>query len=76
VKTVYDRTELVDHVIKTVKNNLFEGGLLVHSVLFAFLGNLRRRCAVRFPCLSVAFAGTVSNSIAAAACRETRTNTQ
>ena len=41
VVTVYDRTELVDHVIETVKNNLFEGGLLVIAVLFAFLGNLR-----------------------------------
>jgi heavy metal efflux system protein len=41
VETVYDRTELVDHVIKTVRNNLFEGGLLVIVVLFAFLGNLR-----------------------------------
>ena len=40
-RPVYDRTELVDHVIKTVKNNLFEGGLLVIAVLFAFLGNLR-----------------------------------
>ena len=41
VVPVYDRTELVDQVIKTVKNNLFEGGLLVVAVLFAFLGNLR-----------------------------------
>lgn len=41
VETVYDRTELVDHVIDTVRGNLFEGGLLVVAVLFAFLGNLR-----------------------------------
>ena len=38
---VYDRTELVDFVIDTVRKNLFEGGLLVVAVLFAFLGNLR-----------------------------------
>jgi cobalt-zinc-cadmium resistance protein CzcA len=38
---VYDRTELVDHVIDTVRRNLFEGGLLVVAVLFIFLGNLR-----------------------------------
>ncbi len=38
---LYDRTELVDHVIQTVRNNLFEGGLLVVAVLFIFLGNLR-----------------------------------
>ena len=41
VATVYDRTELVDHVIDTVQKNLFEGGLLVIAVLFMFLGNLR-----------------------------------
>jgi len=38
---VYDRTELVDHVIHTVKTNLFEGALLVVGVLFVFLGNFR-----------------------------------
>jgi cobalt-zinc-cadmium resistance protein CzcA len=41
VEVVYDRTELIDHVIDTVRRNLFEGGLLVIAVLFAFLGNLR-----------------------------------
>ncbi|MDP1798175.1 MAG: CusA/CzcA family heavy metal efflux RND transporter, partial [Planctomycetaceae bacterium] len=41
VKPVYDRTELVGFVIDTVTKNLFEGGLLVVAVLFAFLGNLR-----------------------------------
>jgi cobalt-zinc-cadmium resistance protein CzcA len=41
VTTVYDRTELVTHVIDTVRRNLFEGGLLVVAVLFIFLGNLR-----------------------------------
>jgi cobalt-zinc-cadmium resistance protein CzcA len=41
VDTVYNRTELVDQVIDTVRRNLFEGGLLVVAVLFIFLGNLR-----------------------------------
>src|SRR5262249_44816304 len=41
VQPVYDRTELVDQVIDTVRNNLFEGGLLVVAVLFLFLGDLR-----------------------------------
>ncbi len=41
VDVVYDRTELVDKVIDTVRKNLFEGGLLVIAVLFVFLGNLR-----------------------------------
>ncbi len=39
--TMYDRTELVDSVIDTVRKNLFEGGLLVVAILFFFLGNLR-----------------------------------
>ena len=38
VQAVYDRTELVDHVIETVKNNLFEGGLLVVAVLSSMGG--------------------------------------
>jgi cobalt-zinc-cadmium resistance protein CzcA len=41
VRTVYDRTDLVDQVIDTVRKNLFEGGVLVVAVLFVFLGNLR-----------------------------------
>lgn len=39
--TVYNRTELVDHVLHTVRRNLFEGALLVIAVLFVFLGNVR-----------------------------------
>ncbi|HEY2910133.1 MAG TPA: CusA/CzcA family heavy metal efflux RND transporter, partial [Gemmataceae bacterium] len=38
---LYDRTELVDHVIDTVRANLFEGGLLVIAILFIFLGDIR-----------------------------------
>lgn len=41
VRVVYDRTELVDFVIATVKKNLFEGALLVIAVLFLFLGHVR-----------------------------------
>lgn len=41
VATVYDRTELVDRVLHTVRTNLFEGALLVIAILFLFLGNLR-----------------------------------
>lgn len=57
ITTVYDRTELVDHVIDTVRGNLFEGGLMVIAVLFAFLGNLRAAAivAVAIP-LSMLFA--------------------
>lgn len=40
-RTLYDRTELVDATIETVKKNLAEGALLVIAVLFALLGNIR-----------------------------------
>ena len=39
--TVYDRTNLVEKAIATVKKNHFEGALLVVAVLFLFLGNIR-----------------------------------
>ncbi|MCG8406187.1 MAG: CusA/CzcA family heavy metal efflux RND transporter [Phycisphaerales bacterium] len=41
IKLLYERTELVNQVIATVKKNLMEGALLVIAVLFIFLGNLR-----------------------------------
>lgn len=52
----YDRTELVDRVIATVKNNLLEGATLVVLLLFVFLGNLRAGliCATAIP-LSMLF---------------------
>ena len=39
--TVYDRSNLVEKAIRTVRNNLLEGAVLVIVVLFGFLGNLR-----------------------------------
>jgi cobalt-zinc-cadmium resistance protein CzcA len=41
IRPVYERTDLVEQVIDTVRENLFEGALLVIAVLFIFLGNLR-----------------------------------
>jgi cobalt-zinc-cadmium resistance protein CzcA len=41
IEEVYLRTELVDQVLETVRENLFEGAILVVAVLFVFLGNLR-----------------------------------
>lgn len=41
LEPVYSRTDLVDQVLETVRDNLLEGALLVIAVLFAFLGNLR-----------------------------------
>ncbi len=39
--TVYDRTNLVEKAISTVKKNLIEGAILVIVILFLFLGNIR-----------------------------------
>ncbi len=41
LEPVYSRTELVDKVLRTVRNNLLEGALLVIAILFVFLGNFR-----------------------------------
>jgi cobalt-zinc-cadmium resistance protein CzcA len=41
VRSVYDRTTLVDRSIRTVTTNLAEGALLVIAVLFLLLGNVR-----------------------------------
>jgi cobalt-zinc-cadmium resistance protein CzcA len=41
ITTLYDRSELVERTIRTVRNNLFEGAILVIAVLFALLGNWR-----------------------------------
>ncbi|HEV3022147.1 MAG TPA: CusA/CzcA family heavy metal efflux RND transporter, partial [Pirellulales bacterium] len=68
VQTVYDRTELVDFVIQTVRNNLLEAGLLVVAVLFLFLGNLRAAAIVALAIplsMLFAFAGMLRFGIAA-----------
>ena len=68
VEVVYDRTELVDHVIGTVQKNLFEGGLLVVAVLFIFLGNLRAGLIVALAIplsMMVAFDGMLKFGITA-----------
>ncbi len=68
VEPVYDRTELIGYVIDTVKANLFEAGLLVVSVLFLFLGNLRAAfiVALAIPLsMLFAFSGMLRFGIAA-----------
>jgi len=40
-RAAYDRTELVDRTISTVRKNLLEGALLVIVILFLLLGNFR-----------------------------------
>ena len=68
IKTVYDRTELVNQVIDTVRKNLFEGGLMVVAVLFLFLGNARAAfiVALAIPLsMLFAFSGMLRFGIAA-----------
>jgi cobalt-zinc-cadmium resistance protein CzcA len=46
--TVYDRTNLVNAAIETVKKNLFEGAVLVVVVLFLLIGNIRAALITAF----------------------------
>ncbi|HHY86019.1 MAG TPA: efflux RND transporter permease subunit [Verrucomicrobia bacterium] len=41
ITTVYNRSDLVDRTIATVRNNLAEGAVLVIAVLLLLLGNIR-----------------------------------
>ena len=41
IRTQYDRSDLVDRTVATVKKNLFEGAILVVVVLLLMLGNWR-----------------------------------
>lgn len=41
IQIQYDRSQLIDRTIRTVKTNLFEGAVLVVAVLLALLGNWR-----------------------------------
>jgi len=68
VKTLYNRTYLVDATLHTIEKNLFEGAVLVIVVLLLLLGNLR--AAVIVACaipLSMLFAitGMVENKVSA-----------
>jgi len=65
-KTLYDRTHLVNATMKTVRNNLLEGALLVIAILFLLLGNFRAALITTLVIpLSMLFAvtGMVSNRI-------------
>ena len=46
LKTVYDRTEIVDKALKTSTNALIEGSILVAVILFLFLGEFRSAIVV------------------------------
>ncbi|MFZ1682894.1 MAG: CusA/CzcA family heavy metal efflux RND transporter [Candidatus Zixiibacteriota bacterium] len=65
-RTVKNRTRLVDATLKTVRNNLLEGAILVIAILFALLGNLRAALLVSLTIpLSMLFAvtGMVQNKV-------------
>lgn len=65
-RTVRDRTRLVEATLRTVRNNLVEGAILVIAVLFALLGNLRAALLVSLAIpLSMLFAvtGMVQNKV-------------
>lgn len=55
VQVVYDRSNLVDRTVATVKRNLSEGAVLVVVVLLLLLGNVRAAlivaCAIPLSCL-------------------------
>src|SRR5262245_36348757 len=64
----YDRADLVHRVIRTVRTNLFEGGVLVVAVLFAFLGNIRAGLIVASAIplsMLIAFTGMLESRISA-----------
>lgn len=66
--TVYDRTNLVDKAIATVKKNLIEGAILVIAILFMFLGNIRAAIitAMVIPLsMLFTFTGMYSNKVSA-----------
>ena len=64
VTVAYERTDLVNQVLKTVERNLFEGAILVIAVLFAFLGNFRAGLIVASAIpLSMLFAVTMMERV-------------
>lgn len=68
VKTVYDRTSLIDKAIQTVKTNLIEGAVLVIAVLFVFLGNFRAAIITMLVIplsMLFTFTGMVGNKVSA-----------
>ena len=68
VKTVYDRTSLIDKAIQTVKTNLIEGAMLVIAVLFVFLGNFRAAIITMLViplAMLFTFTGMVGNRVSA-----------
>jgi len=66
IRVFYDRSDLIQRTINTVRNNLLEGGLLVIAVLFLLLGHFRGgllvALAIPFSMLA-AFVGMVMSGV-------------
>jgi heavy metal efflux system protein len=68
IKTLYNRTYLVDATLHTIEKNLVEGAIFVVVILLLLLGNLRAAVIVAFAIpLSMLFAvtGMVENKVSA-----------
>lgn len=68
IRTLYNRTYLVEATLRTIEKNLFEGAILVIVVLLLLLGNLRAAIIVALAIpLSMLFAvtGMVQNEVSA-----------
>lgn len=68
ITTLYDRTYLVDATLRTVRNNLTEGAILVVVILFLMLGNIRAAiiCAMAIPlAMLMTITGMVHGKISA-----------
>ncbi|MCC7542717.1 MAG: efflux RND transporter permease subunit [Deltaproteobacteria bacterium] len=66
-EVVYDRTDLVSHVLRTVETSLLEGAALVMIVLLAFLGSARAGLVVTITIpLSMLFASNLMLQIGVA----------
>jgi cobalt-zinc-cadmium resistance protein CzcA len=60
IEPLYDRTNLIDHTLGTVRKNLLEGGALVIVVLLLMLGNVRGGLVVALAIpLSMLFAANI-----------------
>lgn len=68
IKTLYNRTYLVDATLHTIEKNLVEGAILVVVILLLLLGNLRAAvivaCAIPLSML-LAVTGMVENKVSA-----------
>lgn len=66
IEPYYDRSLFVSRVIRTVRHNLLEGGLLVIAILFVFLGDVRAGLIVASAIplsMLIAFTGMVQAGI-------------